>query len=1645
MTEIIKLEFTRIGQQGIVSWDTAQNRKGIFTLPWQDNVEWSAVYQALKLFSEDSKRSVPSGEVRQKAFEKGLCDESGIPRPERLQILGQELYDAIFVTSDLEQAFREAIRLAKNPTVVFHFADEGSYLQTYPWEIMHDGEDFLFKSRASIVRHVDFQGYITPIELKNQLPVLLVDPRPALPPQYDRLPLLDRQVLREQLGQNSLLSPVILDDEQNQLSFERFLTDLSNYHNQTKIIHIDTHGDYGRICDTCNRLVSGSVCQNPECGMPADTSKPLQGHLAFEHANGFEWISAERLGEVFAHRNITLVVITACSSALTGQGTAFNSVAGSLIKHGIPAVVAMQFPVEDQSIQQFVQHFYQILVRDKHLSSAVQIARASIQRIDDAWYRPSVYLRTNPENMLGRLFYTPQDWVEEHASRFKNDLLILEEDSEAKTSKITDILGKQPIIEEIGYGRYMERHALVKDVLTEIDNIDVSNSGLSIFWIHGRSGSGKSVLLLQVIRQLVQQQKGEVIWLKSESRALIDLLKIWVENPPPLDIRWFVAIDDLYAPGRLDQYQLEQISSIIISNPSIQFPTLLTCSPTNQLENFANDIDESFIVRWEMPLINKDEARELQQWYTNTTGKKPQIIGEAFEQNEGLILSMMIEMHEGEIKQYAKRFAKRIESASLATALIPILTLNRLYIYPPKSWLNDDQYDALRRFNRQADFAIEAGGISGNQDGIRLRHPHLSNAFYLALRRHDDVIVHTRDLTDAFKRIFRDAPYLIKDLFRGFVQLPDRLDVIDTVMLAQNVADIWNEQYANILLPLSDSLFAWLTLLQWGGTEPQIILRLREHPADVLLIMLEQHDDLRIWSIIWQNSFNELLDENRRAKYISLGMRWLPDHMQQAGWSFVWERLFNIAFAPDALELRASLIETGILWLRKNTELQDWNYVWQRLADYAFGEDNLDILPILTIGSNWIKQHPENKGWAFVFQKILVYAPKYEDFEDTSEIITYGIDWLTNYPVTAEWSFVYRAIVQELGEEPIVLLSQLKEKYFHLLSQEHELTQWSVLVSILNTGIKLTQKEKIQGYNLALKFLEDQFNATTEWSITFSGVCEFASSRYFASVDKLASLGKNWLQKFGTTKQWPFVYTSLLNIMQRTKYVETEWMADAGIAWLKTNSDIESWPIIFGRLAEKQAKFQQEQQLTLINIGIDWLLTSGDEARWVNVFEKLGKLISAITKDTQRHFAMKGKAIQEITNIAISWLNTRRDKRSWGRVYKSITQLSQHLSEVEQRSLVEIGMNYLEENNIFSEMWRKVFMGITNIGHQLGDSEKKTLIDAAKREMQYYSISEMDYTNNIYRMLLQYGSNSFFNEPEQAWLIGIGKEWLTKNPYMPSWDFLYNHLFRRAEWISNGDINWLIETGLKWLNKHIDADTWPYVFRSVECYKNHSGQSIDTELWRLGARWRSEREWKMSSSNANFYKKLQQMVDEVMAKLGDELFEVGLPFKVGDRVRAVVTDIKKFGAFVTANGKSGLIHISEIAHHRVDHPSDALNVGDSVEVQVISINEKKNHIGFSRKAVIFDPWQDFLSKSKVGDMVMGIVTNTVDYGAFILLDIGIEGLLHKNEMTTLGDGKPQEYLNKGDKVQVMILAIDEEKRRVAFTLDKLHDSENHEQ
>ncbi len=189
---------------------------------------------------------------------------------------------------------------------------------------------------------------------------------------------------------------------------------------------------------------------------------------------------------------------------------------------------------------------------------------------------------------------------------------------------------------------------------------------------------------------------------------------------------------------------------------------------------------------------------------------------------------------------------------------------------------------------------------------------------------------------------------------------------------------------------------------------------------------------------------------------------------------------------------------------------------------------------------------------------------------------------------------------------------------------------------------------------------------------------------------------------------------------------------------------------------------------------------------------------------------------------------------------------------------------------------------------------------------------------------------------------------------------------------------------------------------------------------------------KIDRRRGNIVVSRRAVLEESRAEARSELVS---NLQEGQVLQGVVKNITDYGAFVDLGGVDGLLHVTDIAWQRITHPSEAIQIGETVEVQVIRFNSETQRISLGMKQLQSDPWANVETNFPVGAKITGRVTNITDYGAFVELEAGIEGLVHVSEMSwTKKNVHPGKLVSTSQEVEVMILDVDNSKRRISLGL-----------
>lgn len=216
----------------------------------------------------------------------------------------------------------------------------------------------------------------------------------------------------------------------------------------------------------------------------------------------------------------------------------------------------------------------------------------------------------------------------------------------------------------------------------------------------------------------------------------------------------------------------------------------------------------------------------------------------------------------------------------------------------------------------------------------------------------------------------------------------------------------------------------------------------------------------------------------------------------------------------------------------------------------------------------------------------------------------------------------------------------------------------------------------------------------------------------------------------------------------------------------------------------------------------------------------------------------------------------------------------------------------------------------------------------------------------------------------------------------------------------------------------------------VEDFSDYKGKDLDVKIIELD---REKRKMILSHRAV-----LEEQADLAKEKTLSEI-------NPGDVLEGTVQRLTDFGAFVDIGGVDGLVHISQLAHHRVESPSNVVAEGDAVKVKVLSIDRDNERISLSIKDTQPGPWEDAQGKIKTGDIMEGTVKRLVPFGAFVELVSGVEGLVHISEISHNHIGTPEEVLSEGEKIKVKVLDVNITERRVSLSIRELEEPQNNYQ
>jgi predicted RNA-binding protein with RPS1 domain len=345
----------------------------------------------------------------------------------------------------------------------------------------------------------------------------------------------------------------------------------------------------------------------------------------------------------------------------------------------------------------------------------------------------------------------------------------------------------------------------------------------------------------------------------------------------------------------------------------------------------------------------------------------------------------------------------------------------------------------------------------------------------------------------------------------------------------------------------------------------------------------------------------------------------------------------------------------------------------------------------------------------------------------------------------------------------------------------------------------------------------------------------------------------------------------------------------------------------------------------------------------------------------------------------MQWLLDNPTSAGWSYVYQGLVKQNVKLTTEQHQALTQVSMQWLLDNPT-NPVWSYVY----------------------KPFMEHHAALSAD---------------------QQQALTQVSMQWLVDNPTHTGWNYVYQALMARRD-LPDTIYQTLIAQGLQWLETYGDVAGWAYVLKALLQTSDRMRAEDQQKARDMGQFWL---ERTPSDQRRNeIAQALRQFVD----------FST---FQEGDIIRGKVVKLVKYGAFVSLGPVEGLLHNSNIAHHRVEHPGNVLSVGDEVTVRIEKVDRERKRLELNRRALLPNPFECY----QVGDIISGTVADVVPYGIFVQIEEHlIEGLLHTNEMQSLGEGQPGAFFTKGDAVhQARIVRVDVAKRRLGLSLDALPEEE----
>ncbi|WGL29426.1 S1 RNA-binding domain-containing protein [Pectobacterium brasiliense] len=1223
-------------------------------------------------------------------------------------------------------------------------------------------------------------------------------------------------------------------------------------------------------------------------------------------------------------------------------------------------------------------------------------------------------------------------------------------------------VGREITLARLRDQQYMPRSNRLDALYTRLlEQKDLSlhdiKSEARVFWLNGRSGVGKSVLLLQTLKRLVADG-WRVLWLKGQAELLEPALRTIADAPA----EWrpdFIAIDDLYDRDARTRLDLGRLGEFIDERGQQAWPMILTCGPTDFADAFReNATHRGFDLHLDpVETITTLEAVEIEAWYSERTGKsipRGTAFSQAMQEDNGLFVSLAVELAHGDLKTFSARFSKRIHLNNLDEALRLPLALNRLYLRAPYHWLTELDREKLETLNSDGDFSLLDAGEEGQI--VRLTHPHLANALYLALRKPANAMAYTNDLSAVFQRALKEhnqgLVLQLLRLFSGREQglVIERLNIVDRPRLAQQCAQLWATEHTNLNLDadgLADVSTSWAC---WAAAVPSIRQTLG---ADLLTIALKNLGAAyRAWSVCWEHLAHHYPNHHEL-------FNWAAEHLtdlmkvNHPTWSFVWEQCLQ-----DDAERHHSWREIGLTWLQSSFRRPDWHFVWKKLLPEHRAPDWKNDTAFI-LGLRRLHTNSDGPDWAFVLQDLYVLAAPHSP--QTRELTDLARIWLSGREDRAEWTHIWRTLLEQRDALPDTLpFSELLQLGATWLDGHEDRAEWTHIWQAL-----LEQREALQETLPFSELLQlgatwlDGHEDRAEWGYVWQALLEQRDALPESlPFSELLQRGATWLDGHEDRAEWNYVWQALLE--QRDALPETlpfSELLQLGATWLDGHEDRAEWAHIWQALLEQREALPDILPFSeLLQRGATWLDGHEDRAEWAHIWQDLLE---------QREALPETLPFSELLQLGTTWLDGNEDRAEWNYVWQALLEQREALPETLPFSgLLQRGATWLkdhEDRADWAHIWQDLleqrdalpetlpFSELLHLGDKWLDGRDETeewsFVCEVLLEQQFQSQNFLDRAANWLH----------HSREKPEWPLLAAKFIIVAPQHPASVEFSVILAERikacpnNAHWFKTVDLvadlmplNTLplkVNHWLQVLHMRKELPPWAEARRCLNNGLSVKGQIttpkgkhsflVQLDIGLLAICNKSQACFPLVKGKVSNFFILQINPEKDFVLVGpDRTAEL----EAGKNYEGVISKQMTYGLFITINGIQGLLHKSQCPDwHRVMRE---YQVGSHICVEVLELSEKGPVLRYLGLELTSDCE---IEEITIGSTCSAYITGLKEYGIF--LQIGTRsGLLHRSQL--LPDVDILHHYTVGQRIAVQVIKIRED-GKISFTLPTRNNSQ----